>query len=594
MKKFIRRSDGIDPRRNQFMEKDYLIDHIIRGMSSKEKAAQLIMPAFRQYTDGEGIRHDVEHVYPEMKDLLSSYSFAGIMLFAMNLKTAEKAFDLIREIKDVQDPDKPGLLLALDQEGGVVSRIGTGTPMPGNMALGAGGDCGLTRRAASVIGSEIASIGANMDAAPVVDINDNPQNPVIGVRSFSDDPDTVSKHGKAYLEGLAESHIIGTLKHYPGHGNTETDSHTGLPCVNKTLEDLKKTELRPYADLIPAGVEMIMTAHIQFPQVEKETYLSKKTGEPICLPATVSKVFLTDILRQQLGYEGVVITDSMGMDAISSHFDPLDAAKLAIEAGVDILLMPVDTAQKNGIGKLKEYIHTIAKAIDEGFILQQCVDQALARILTLKCRHGLCPGQRHHEKTAALASVGCKAHRELEWQIASDCVTLVKGREALPLDPNRKTLIMTPFSSEINAARLGLFRAGVKMEQVLFWSADTDSPEGLFEKMKKAEQLIIVSATYKLASLNADDPYYRAAQEAMAWALKNDVKTVFVSAQLPYDIPSYSDADVQLAVYCAKGMSEDPRFADNGVMQYNVNLPVAFFKIFTKGEKYKGSLPVRI
>lgn len=236
--------------------------------------------------------------------------------------------------------------------------------MPGNMALGAADDVNVTKEAASVIGQELAALGINADFAPDVDVNSNPANPIIGIRSFSDDADAVAKHGAAFVRALNDTGVISTLKHFPGHGDTDTDSHTGLPMIDKSYNELKANELVPFKACIEAGSQMIMTAHIQYPQIEKTTYKSVLTGEDIYLPATLSKTIITDILRGDMGYDGVVVTDAMNMDAVAKHFDKFDAAKLAIEAGVDILLMPVDTSSTEGINSLDSYISTLTDMAD--------------------------------------------------------------------------------------------------------------------------------------------------------------------------------------------------------------------------------------
>lgn len=224
----------------------------------------------------------------------------------------------------------------------MVNRVSFGVTGPGNMALAAAGDPALTEECADLLGQEIAALGFNMDFAPVSDVNNNPNNPIIGIRSFSDEPALASQHVTAFLRGLDKNNISAALKHFPGHGNVGEDSHTGLPSSELTVEELKACELIPFQAGIEAGADMIMTAHIQYPNIETETYISKLDEDIVHLPATLSRTIITGLLREEMGYDGIVITDSMVMDAIATHFDPADAAVLAINAGVDILLCPVD------------------------------------------------------------------------------------------------------------------------------------------------------------------------------------------------------------------------------------------------------------
>ena len=188
------------------------------------------------------------------------------------------------------------------------------------MALAATGNPEYARTMASIYGRELGLVGVNTDFAPVMDINNNPNNPVIGVRSFGDSPETVAEYGIPFMEGLHDQGTIVTLKHFPGHGNTDTDSHTGFPCIESTYEELKDFELVPFQAAFEAGADMIMTAHIQYPKIETDTYTSISTGEEVYLPATMSHTILTDILRGDMGFDGLVVTDALDMAAICACF----------------------------------------------------------------------------------------------------------------------------------------------------------------------------------------------------------------------------------------------------------------------------------
>ncbi|MBQ3866291.1 MAG: beta-hexosaminidase, partial [Clostridia bacterium] len=386
---------------------------ILASMTVEEKIAQMLMPAFRYYTDGEGKKVGVEEISPEIRAKLEKYGFAGTIFFAQNIVDSQKTAVLIDAMQraNAAKAGRPQLLCAVDQEGGVVARIGRGTRMPGNMALGAAGQEETVRKVAGVIAEELTALGLNYDAAPVLDVNCNPANPVIGLRSFSDDPETVARLGVAYMNELQKAGVVATLKHFPGHGDTDTDSHTGLPAVNRSLDELKARELIPFQACIDAGAEAIMTAHIEYPQIETETVISKATGESIHLPATLSKTILTDLLRGEMGFEGVIITDAMNMDAVASHFDPLDAAKLAIAAGVDILLMPVDLSTTEGMQALDDYIGALTEAVEKGEIKETDVDAAVLRILKLKEAHGLL--EPYSGAVGDVSSVGSAAHHAL-------------------------------------------------------------------------------------------------------------------------------------------------------------------------------------
>ena len=319
-------------------------EQYLASMSTEDKISMMIMPAFRWKTDSEGNRTNVTEITDDITETLQKHSYAGVILFSQNTETNAGTTRFVDALQkaNAAGGDRPQLLISTDQEGGNVTRLTQGTMTPGNMALGAINDVNITKEIAALMGKEMTAVGINADFAPDVDVNNNPANPVIGVRAFSDDAQTVAQHGSAFVEALNGTGVISTLKHFPGHGDTSTDSHTGLPSIDKTYEQLKQNELIPFQACISAGAQMIMTAHIVYPQIETETYVSKLTGDTINLPATLSKTIITDILRGDMGFDGVVATDAMEMDAIAKHFDKYDAARLAIDAGVDILLMPVE------------------------------------------------------------------------------------------------------------------------------------------------------------------------------------------------------------------------------------------------------------
>ena len=244
---------------------DEEINQIIDNMTTEEKVAQMIMPSFR-WSDEEKTK--LREITPEVEELLNDYSFAGVILFGQNIDNVEQTTRLIDALQkaNAENPEAVSqLLIAIDQEGGYVTRLAQGTVMPGNMGLAATDDPELAYEAASIIGSELDAIGVNTNFAPVVDVNSNPENPIIGVRSFSDDPDMVAEYGTEFMEGLQDQGIITALKHFPGHGDTSTDTHTDMTVVDKSKEELTENELKPFQELINNGTDMIMTAHIQYP-----------------------------------------------------------------------------------------------------------------------------------------------------------------------------------------------------------------------------------------------------------------------------------------------------------------------------------------
>lgn len=583
---------------------------ILESMSSEERISQLIMPSFRYYQDPGGNTRNVTEMTPAIDDLLQRHGFAGIVLFAQNLEKTDQAVRLVDAFQkaNASVEGRTQLLIAADQEGGLVTRLGQGTMMPGNMALGASGDTGLTAIAARIIGEELKSIGINMDLAPVIDVNSEPSNPVIGIRSFSDDPNTVASHGASFVSGLHDAGIIATVKHFPGHGDTLTDSHTGLPRIEKGYDELSENDLIPFKAAVEAGADVVMTAHIEFPLIETGTYLSKSSGREIHLPATLSERIITGILREEMGFDGVVMTDAMEMDAIARHFGKLDAARLAIEAGVDILLMPVDTQTKRGISELEQYIADLAAFYEQEEIFAKKVDAAVLRVLTLKSRYGLTePYARSNIEERVLQAVntvGSYGHHETEWEITKRTITLVKNSgQILPFaKENGTTVVLTAYHNEVSSMlyAVGKLREDGKLPSgadIVAYSMQGQDYSELSALVKDADHLILVSETQSEAALNpGSSTGARGAliDSLITYAHNRGTDVAVISAYLPYDAARVDDADAVVLCWGARGMSEDPRETDGAIKQYGPNLPAALYLMFSTDESPCGTLPVSI
>ena len=575
-------------------------EEILASMTAEEKITQMLMPEIRYYTDSDGNLHGISELTEDAAALLERYGFAGIAVFLENLSDTQKAVKLLDDMQRANAGHQTQLLFAADQEGGLVTRLGHGTQMPGNMALGAANDPELTAAAAEILGREIMSLGILCDAAPVLDVNSNPANPVIGTRSFSDDPEIVAMHGIAYMEALQSVGAVPTLKHFPGHGDTDTDSHTGLPLVDRSYEELQARELVPFKAAIDAGAEAVMTAHIEYPQIETETYISKLTGEEIFLPATLSKTILTDILRGDLAFDGVVLTDAMNMAAIKSHFDRYDAAQLAIEAGVDIILMPVDTSTAEGMADLGVYIETLTHMVENGDISLEKVDEAVLRILKLKADRGLTEPYSGTDP-AASAIVGSAEHHEIEWEITKKAITLVKNdNNLLPLTgANEKVTVLTAYDNEVLSMEYAVNRLRDENKlasgmEVSVYSIRNSTAEEAAALTEGSDHVVIVSELYSAAGLTGDSAKKVDAVIESVHASSGDV--TIMSCSLPYDAARYQDADAIVVAYSARGMSEDPRTVEveGAPAQYGPNMPAALYLMLSPDETPTGHLPVDI
>ena len=581
------------------------IEQMVAGMTTEEKIEQMIMITLRPWSDGSDESTSVTSLNDELTQFIQAHNFAGIALFADNIQTTAQSVALTTEIQQAALNSKCSIpmLISADQEGGSIYRLGTGTPTCGNMALGATDDPSLAFENARIIGSEIKAVGVNTDLAPVLDVNNNPSNPVINIRSFSSDPDIVTQMGIQYISGLQREGVITTSKHFPGHGDTATDSHVGLPLIDKSYDEIKSLELKPYNEEVLNCTDMIMTAHIQFPQIETETYISTSSGEKISLPATLSKTIITDILRNDLGYDGVVTTDSMMMDAIQNNFDNVDAAVLAINADVDIILEPMFVQSNEDIEKIEKYVADIAKRVYEGEIPEETIDKSVTRILTMKQNRGVLNYEAPSAENAAKI-VGSAENREKALQIAEKSVTLVKNDDALlplKLNDNSRIAYFYPYANVENTIHFALDRLkkdGIIPDTVTadcIWLREHNAAE-FEENIKNSDVVILAYEMYSAANLDKTNEargwQARFADDLIELAHANGKKVVFLSANVPYDVARFQSADAIVAAYCAEGMNVLP-VEDQENPAYGVNYPAALITILG-GNSPVGKMPVDV
>lgn len=575
---------------------------IVSNMTTQQKVAQMIMPALRTWGSGDDAV-SATTLSDEQKAVLTKYSFGGVIIFGQNIEEAGQTTQLISSMQEANAMGGAvsSLLVSIDQEGGYITRLSTGTSMPGNMAIAATGDPDNAYLAGDVIGSELSVQGINVDFAPVMDVNNNPSNPIIGVRSFSDDPRIVSQYGARFIDGLHNNHVMVALKHFPGHGDTDTDSHTGLPLIEKTYDQLKNLELIPFTQ-VASSADFVMTAHIQYPNIETGTYTSISTGEEVYLPATLSKTILTDILRKDIGFEGVIVTDAMEMDAIASHFDPMDAARLAINAGANMLLIPVDISSPDDIKELDDYINGIVAEIDNGLISMDCVNDSVYRILKAKSKYGLMNDDSLNElgkselitpdPELARQVVGSKEHHDIEWKIALEAVTSIKNDNAYPVTDDKKTVILYSNDNQKNSidfAKALLVAEGkvTSPDNIISICAKDASKDSLTAAIKGADTVIMLSVSYSKEASNED-----LIHDLIQKTHDNGGKFILLSAHLPYELASFADADALIACYNSRGMEMIPTGESNRP-KYGANIPAAIYAIFG-GSDITGTLPVSI
>lgn len=509
-----------------------VIERALESLTIEEKVGQMMMPDFRNY-DGA----NVTEMLPEIEELVKDYHLGGVILFAENVVNTEQTSNLVNDYQDAAE--KFGLLLTIDQEGGIVTRLQTGTDMPGNMALGATRSTELATQVGDVIGAELSALGINTNLAPVVDVNNNSDNPVIGVRSFGEDPQLVADMGVNYIKGLQQNGVAATAKHFPGHGDTAVDSHLGLPEVPHDKERLLDVELYPFQKAMDHGIDAIMTAHVTFPQIDGSKAISQKDGTEISIPATLSRKVLTDLMRDEMGYEGIVMTDAMNMKAISDHFGSVDAAIRAINAGADIILMPVG---------LEEVVTGVLEAVNKGDIEQEEIDKSVKRILTLKVERGIFKtkevSEREEKIQQAKQIIGSDNHLAVEKEVAERSITMVKNDDVLPLnldDGDEIVVVGTSFINSLSSA-IEKYHDNVTT-MALSWQRELTASQK--EIIENADQVIIGSYTYNVAGRSPNNVYMQNYNQIID--IKEDV--VAVGIRNPYDIMGYSDVDAYLAQY---------------------------------------------
>jgi beta-N-acetylhexosaminidase len=375
------------------------MNYDINHLNTIEKVGQLMMFGF----DGTVLN---DHAIKLIKD----YQIGNVILFARNCESPEQLFHLNQNLQKLaMESIGIPLLISIDQEGGMVTRIFNGsTFFPGAMTIAATNRQDFAYEMGDLMGRELDLLGINMNLAPVLDVNNNYKNPVIGVRSYSDDPIKVAEYGLSFMKGL-QNHVIATAKHFPGHGDTQIDSHLGLPRINHSVERLEKIELYPFKEAIKANIKAIMSSHIDFP------YLTEKG-----LPVTLSKKCLTSYLRETLGFEGLLISDGMNMKAIETHYGTVEASLMAVEAGINIVCVCHEIEDQIGAR------NRILKAVLENQLSMELLNERVSRVLKYKSE--LKPINFNLSYQDVSSIVESDQTKKKSYEIVKKAMTLVKGK----------------------------------------------------------------------------------------------------------------------------------------------------------------------
>lgn len=512
------------------------IESTIASMTTEEKVGQMFMLAF------------AADQLDAARALMEEHLVGGAYIGDDNVPTAAAAVALCNKLQSFAANTRLGipLLLGCDQEGTWSVMTAESAMGPGNMALGATGDPQRAYDMYGVIARETSAVGLNVVLGPAADCNSNPHNSIIGMRSFGEKPELVARMTAAAVRGLQDNGSVATLKHFPGHGDTRLDSHRGLPTVTRNRDELNKIDLKPFAAGIDAGAKIVMTSHIIYSALDPAR------------PATLSPLILGDLLRGELGFEGMIVSDSMNMHSMKRNYDPADAAIQGFKAGVDLMMLAEEHYDHDAgryLANQRALIRAVIRAVDEGEISAKRVDEALRRVLRLKRDAGF--------STAPLpesASVGGDDHRAIELRAAHSAVSVLRDRNGLlPLDPAAPVTVVN--TSKRSAYDVLTNTRGIGPNQAkpafdVFADALAANCKRLrliaaedfdVDAIPSAGALIAVTENYTLPGMDFDQSLQAQIVRALRQATGD--RLIVVALRDPYELADFPDIGTYLCAF---------------------------------------------
>jgi beta-N-acetylhexosaminidase len=475
-----------------------------------------------------------DEIPKELKQILQRQHVGGVILFRhKNMSTLPRLRALIASLQTLAgDSGQPPLLIAVDQEGGQLMAIGDGTPFPGNMALGATRSEKLAYSTGRALGRELSALGINVDFAPVCDVNNNPRNPVIGTRSFGEDPRLVAKLSAAMIRGLQSAGVAATAKHFPGHGDTAADSHRGAPVLNHDRRRIHSLELVPFRSAIQSNVRLVMPGHIIMPALN---------GGSAEVPATISPEIIQGLLRRTMKFKGVVVSDALDMHALEQGPGYVAEAMAAIHAGIDLLLF------NHQLDRVEPAWANLVQAVRRRLLSELAVRASARRILNLK---KWIAKQPHGQPEV----IGCEEHHRLAQQIARQSITLVRndaGELPLRISPEAKIAVAVPVPDDLTPADTSSYikisladalrRYHTGVEAFTFHlHPEPDEISQLCEKLAAFDVLII-------GTINAAE--HRGQTDLAKKLIKQSRRVITVALRMPYDLAGYPAARTHICTY---------------------------------------------
>lgn len=506
-----------------------LLSLSVEDLSLEEKIGQLLLVHFHGQEANE-----------EAKCLIQEVHIGGIIYYnwANGLTSPQQVQNLSQGLQDLaqKTPHAIPLFIAIDQEGGYVSRLKRDfTVFPGNYALERTEMWSWGEESAWMIGQELQAVGSNLNLAPVVDVYTQPANPVIGIRAFSSDPKQVARWGENALRGYKRAGIMATLKHFPGHGDVQTDSHEALPIVDKKREELDKVELYPFRVLAPQA-DMIMTAHLLVPALDREQ----------CV--TFSKKIVQDLLRHDFNFKGVILTDSLAMEGVLSQCTSLEEAVLkSLEAGHDLILLGGKQllASQSGleftVEDVKRVHRFLVQAVKQGKLSEKRIEASVARILDLKQKYGLFDFTPL-TSTLLTSQVNTLAHRTLAQNIARRALDVLPKKQSPPISLSSSLLIVAPDCLQEELVQTNWQTLGSQTQIIYF--------KGLNPDQATIQEIVLAAKKGEVCLYLTSNAWQFAGQRELFQHLRKNVPHMWVMAvRNPLDIEYFNSADQILCTF---------------------------------------------
>lgn len=532
-----------------------LIRSTLAGMSLADKVGQLFIPyvygsdASQPHAQNQGL-----YGVGSIAEVIARYRVGGVIYFgwSSNLEDPVQVATLSNAIQAAAQEQPAGIpaLISIDQEEGVVVRLPPpSTQLPGAMALGATGSPRLAWAAARVTGAELRAVGVNQNYAPLADVNLNALNPVIGVRSFGADPASVARLVESQVGSFHSAGIASTVKHFPGHGDTDTDSHVGLPVIHHSRDELERIDLPPFVRAIAAGVDAVMTAHIVVPALD-----------PSGRPATLSHPILTGLLRDKLHFDGVIVTDSLAMEGVRTMFGDERVPVEAIKAGADQLLMPPD---------LGLAIDAVVAAVEAGEISEQRLDRSLARIVRMKHARGLYSSPPV-QASAAPQKLDNRMHHAVADRIGDASITVLKNTAStLPLAAGADVLVTGWSETKVGVLAQALGRTGLRATADAATEPDAARIAVVAEQAR--DHAVVVVLTHSAAFGISD-----AQKRLVAALVDSGTPVIAMAVRNPYDVVHHAATAAALVTYGYAEVSlESAARVLTGSVAPTAKLPVA-------------------